>query len=448
MEKDNTSKIDWINIILNENFKSYLDLDSLKELSLLSKLVRFRLIPRVFHSLKLKAFTSYTNGDIQAYYNISGLYELTGCIYSDTGALCSDLYTSELLNYIKTELSDIKEFVSIFNLECIDRSGYILFPIFQNFNSLKILKLHNCGIPYSGIANLGGLFPKLESIKLNDVLLVKFDKDCSDSEDFIFPSNLKSLYISNVGVTEKDDLFNPCESLVDDIYSGSSYRFKLPKISIQSLKKLSYKDSYKYSNDIEQFLTINPNLESLSLKFFYFEKNYNFKSLKSLETVYLDNYNNEPNLSTNETIIQFKAICGPAQYEKIELLMKSMPNIEKLHLRILSSNTNFQQLFNFLTPLLSNFPKVKSLCLDIRVTSNDIVNINKFCYIESIVFEFYGTGILNIKFQDCINLKFVEFKSESFDDTEYMGEHRKLWDNVKNWKFNYSKKAIKGYKTM
>ncbi|KXN69449.1 hypothetical protein CONCODRAFT_8136 [Conidiobolus coronatus NRRL 28638] len=447
MEKDKTSKIDWLNIIFNKDFKSYLDLDTLKELSLVSKLVRFKLVPRLFHSLKLKAFTKYLDGNLQAYYNISGLYELTRSISSDEEDFCNGLYTTKLLNYIQTELSNIKDFVSVFKLECSDRSGYFLFPIFQTFNNLKTLILYNCGIPYSGVVNLGVLFPKLESLKLNDVLLVKLDKDCANSEDFIFPINLTYLYLSNVKVTKKDDSFNPYEMLLDDVYSASTYRFKLPKISIPTLIRLEIKDPHKYSNDIEQFLTINPNLESLNLKFFYFEKDYNFKSLKNLETMYLDNFNDGINLSTNETIKQFTAICSPTQYEKIKKLIKSMPNIEKLHFRILSSSTNFQQLFsNFLTLELSNLSKVKFLHLQIRVSSNDTVNINNFHHIKSIVFEFYGTGILNIKFEDCINLKLVEFKSKSFEDAEYMREHRKLCDSVKNWRFKYSKESIKGYR--
>jgi hypothetical protein len=459
MKNNKLSKLNWLNVILNEEFQSYLDMNTLKELSSASKLIRFKLIPRLFHCVKLQRFTSFSTRWFKKNEDRIELCELARSVSSKEKKSLRDLFFPKILGSLVFGSSNINRFISSLNLAYLDFHGYYLFEIFKNFNNLTILKLKDCITAYSNITNLGKLYPKLENVELDEVLLVKLVTDSDASKDFIFPSNLKSLYISDVDVTEKDDLFDPCKSSLFDVHDARSYRFKLPKISITSLKKLSYMDPYKYSKDIEQFLIVNPNLESLSLKYFYFSKVYNFKSLIFLETDYLYNFNNEFNLPIQENIKQFRGVYEYEDY-KIPKLINLMPNLEKLNLYINVSRIHLQLSFNkFLLPYCSNLPNLKSLYLEIDIRKYCLLDINEFHYIENIVFELHGTGMLNVEFEDCKNLKYVGFKLVEYDFDEeirrfiilhnkgrLLGKYKELYDNIDNWRFYYYMGSIKGYK--
>ncbi|KXN66612.1 hypothetical protein CONCODRAFT_11495 [Conidiobolus coronatus NRRL 28638] len=449
MERENTAKINWLNIIFHKEFQKYLSLDILKELSLLSKSIRIKLSPRLFYAIILEQNSKRIYDKFTKYYNLRELSVLATLLSSSTEELQKGLHGDKILSDIKSELESVERFVFSLYLKRLFNIGYYLIPVLMSFNELVLLKLKECTVPYSLLVNLGLSFPKLESFELNDLLLVRLSTDIEVSYYFDFPINLQCLKLILVNVVELNTLSNPYEILFNKFDAELSSRFKLPQISIPSLRKLEFIDYYEEDYDLEEFLDLNPNLESLKIESLNLGRVYNFNSIKSLETNYVDFFDDELAFPSQNGIIELKIfIEHQGDFENVKKLCRLCPNLEKLHFSIPYDDSPQQSLEGFLIPVLSKLPKVKTLNLKLHTSESDILNINKLPYVENIVFEIDKPYILNIKFNNCINLKKLEIKSPWFelDDKLLQYELRMLRRKYENWTFKLYKHKLKGYK--
>ncbi|KXN65223.1 hypothetical protein CONCODRAFT_20839, partial [Conidiobolus coronatus NRRL 28638] len=435
MNDKNNSKINWLNIIFNKEFQNYLNLDILKEISLVSKLVRIKLNPKLFYAIKIEEDNKYIKGLLENYYINDELSEEARPLSPNVEELHKGLYIDRLISNIKSELENIKRFVSSIYFKRLNHIAYYLFPLLESFDNLTTLKLYDCTFPYSTFVNLGVSFFKLRCVELYGVTLVKLPGDTAHLDSFNIPPDLRYLTISIVEVNEPGALFNPYDMLFNELDSTNNYRFALPKVEVPSLKKLNFIGDYDEENDLEDFLDINSKLESLAIGNLYLDKAYNFKSLKNLEVGYVDCFDNEINFTTQEGIKELTVVIDyEDDYENVAKLCKLCPNLEKLYFRILNSVSIQNTFYNFLIPVLSKLPNVKTLRLKLHTNESDILNINKFPHIENIIFEIDEPYILNIKFHKCKSLKTMEVKSDWFElyDDEFLDELSDLHKKYKN----------------
>jgi hypothetical protein len=279
-------------------------------------------------------------------------------------------------------------------------AGYYFFKISECCNNLRSLKIDGSIIPYSIIRNLGVLFPNLESVKLEDVLLIDFRTENAHSEDRVFPANLNYLEISRVKVIELEDSSNPHQVRFDDFTSQFSNTFILPKISIPSLKILNLEHyENETDNGLETFLDFNPNLELLKIDILELDRAYNFNSLNILVPEYLYYHPEKLNLPIQEGVKEIIfSIEMEEDFESVTKLCGLCPNLEKLQFRISGFGISYQQSFDsFLIPILSKLPKLRTLDLKICTGKDDILDINEFAHIETIVFYSNMNLISNLK---------------------------------------------------
>jgi hypothetical protein len=451
MTNHKNSKINWLNIVFDKDFQNYLDLSTLINISRLSKIVRDKLNPRLFNSIGTKVNRRYIKDVAREYYDIVSLSLLNSVICSDTNELKKSLRVEKVLNGICHDLHHVKSFVSKLYLDGMNYIGYHLFHIFKLFNNLKILKLNDCTIPYSTLVKIGVLFPNLISIELTSVLLIKLPTDIADSEDFIIPPHLSYLNIFKVKVANVNLLSELHELLFDEDQDEYLYRLTLPKVSIPSLKKLDFIDDYEDDCDLEEFLDVNPNLESLKIESLYLDRAYNFNSLKSLDIFRIECYDNEPKFTIQESIKELIVFIEDNTYfENFAKLCKLCPNIEMLKLLIMCGDSIQQSFDKFLKPILFNSPKVKTLHLEVYADENEVIDINNFSHIENITFEVDLPYLLNYKFDKCKSLKKIQFHSEWFEvnNEDFIKDFKEIRNRHKNWAFKLCKHKVKGQKIL
>ncbi|KXN69127.1 hypothetical protein CONCODRAFT_8516 [Conidiobolus coronatus NRRL 28638] len=446
IENEKNNEVDWLNIVFNIAFQSYLDFGTLKEISLLSKFVRAKLNPKLFYNISLKANRKHVNGKIEKFYNVSALSALTRHISSNSDKLQKSISIEKALNNINYEVQNIIIFVSSLYLKSLDRIGYYLFSIFKSFDSLSLLNITGTTIPYTLLINLGLLIPNLKSFELISTTLVKLPTDRLISNSIIFPPSLSYLNISRVEVTELGLLSDPFEYLFSEGHAKNSYSFTPPKILLPSLKKLIFAEYNETKSGLEEFLHINPCLESLKTETIYLDKVYNINSLKSLETDMVECLNGDIKFTSQESIEELTTFVNIDTYENVAKLCLLCPNLEKLRFSIDCHKFSQHSFDRFLISVMSNLPKLKTFHLEIYTDDHDVLNINKFSYIENIIIETKCINLSNIKFEKSKNLKNIEFKSLSFRNNELKQEFVKLCNKFKNWEFKSRNHSIKGYK--
>jgi hypothetical protein len=451
MNSNSDSSINWLKIIFHKQFQSYLNTGILKELSLVSKIVRVKLSPKLFYAIKVENNSQYVGRKRIENYNIRSLTVLNNFLCSDENESNKELYAENVLTDIKSELTRIKKFVFSLCLLKSNNFGYYLVPIFESYINLKILKLYYCTIPYSLLVNLGVSFPNLKTVELCDLLLVKLPTDTTDTHGLNFPSNLMYLKFGEGKIIEQADLSNPYKMLVKSFSHEPYTIFKLPKISIPSLKKLIFIYFSGMDFDLKEFLNLNTSLESLKIRSINLDSVYNFNSIRSLEVDGVYTTGNEPTLPTQYSIKELTAkISYENEFEKVKKLCNLCPNLEKLKIimpRARYEDSPQQQFDNFLTPVLSKLEKLKTLIINIDITESDILDISKFYYIENIVFEIYNP-YLNFKFNNCVYLKSIEIKCKlfEFDNKKFMDEFNAMCSAYDNWVFKLIMGKIEGYK--
>jgi hypothetical protein len=438
-------KVNWFNIIINEEFQSYLDFKLIKEVSMASKIVRKKLKHILFKSLRLKP------GIVKFDYNILSLALNNRSNHSkyEYGTLIQKNYSNieDSFSEFVVTLNDIKMACKAFYLAYAANSGYYLFPIINIFTNLTDLKVIECKIPFRAFVNIGKALSNLKSINFKRVSLVKSFTDVSTLKEIAFSPNLVYLKFDSIQVIVTQLLSNSYEQLFSSENTNYSYqKFILPKISVSSLKVLNFTPKGFDDRGLEEFLKVNPNLEMLIISLYNLKVDSSLNRLKYLsidDKIYFDSIDKLSSLNSINTLSftmndynnigNFRNMC------------RLCANLVELRLLYNGSDRNSQALIdNFLVPALPSLIELKTLQLiNIpNIENAQILDFSKFTQIENLVLISCGSA-LNIKFDSCESLK--QFKFISFHDN-FTNEYKEKFNKYKNWNFKFIDDIIKGYK--
>jgi hypothetical protein len=442
----------WLSIIFINEFQINLSIESLKELSLVSKLVREKLKPRIFENIEISInnydfefkdniFIEYMNQylDSQSFININRYNE----------NYYKNLSIEKSLNEYTCSLKDIKRFVKSFRSLYMERSVYYLFRIASIFENLTDLKLKICDIPFDAFTNIGKILPNLKVLCLDNINLLKSHTDSISTGDIVFPSRLSYLKIFSVYVVSIKSLSDSYNFLFNSERERFTYEnFNLHSISLPYLKRLDFLPNDDGHRGIEEFLEINPGLELLYTRMYKLNITNSLKCLKSLN---IDDRINLCNIKIAYTLENANSLLfivkNPGYSENIQWLCQLCPNLINLRLQFLRNTPNtYPEIDCYLLSTLSNLLQLKTLHLKgIQINENtELLDFTKLSQIETLKVVLKRGTLLNIKFDSCKNLKRVEFicYDDYFTD-EYLKEFKKF----KNWIFKFNS-TISGYKIM
>ncbi|KXN70570.1 hypothetical protein CONCODRAFT_170592 [Conidiobolus coronatus NRRL 28638] len=438
-------KINWLNIIFNAEFLSLIDFKSLKEISMVSKLARKKLKPLLFKNIEFSQnqFNWSANNIIIEYYK-HGYGSKLGFMSKEA----SNESVNDFLDDTALALDNIKNYCQSFDFYNLHRPAVYLFSIANIFGNLTALWCSNCIVPFTGFAKLGESLPNLTSIKLYSVSLLKLHTQSISSDQYIIPKNLSKLYICNCDIVNTDLISDPYEYLFNaDRSQLITINFTLPKVSIPALKKLVFYTYFDEESGLEEFLELNPYLETLYIEFENIEL---FKKLKFLKSLIIENVigsTSTDQTTTLGSIINLKINrVGERDFKFVKNLCLALPNLRYLSFD-LEDIFNFQHSIDkFISPILSNLPQLKNLKLNIGNNEDESLDISKFSKIESLDLRTCSTKILNINFENLINLKKFKFIYNTTNSINQETKNKLI--EYSNWKFKFSYRTILGYKIL
>jgi hypothetical protein len=386
---DSKLRINWLNIILNPEFQNSLDFESLKETSLMCKLVREKLNPILFKHVKVstKDFNAIFKGkrNIIIDYFKSRVHSGTN---NNKSSDAKELSIEDAFNDIKGALNGIKSYTKTFYLTKVRRAGYYLFPVVNIFDNLASLKLEDCIFAYSVFSKLGELLPNLTRVELVDVAFAKKPDDSSSINDIVLPESLTSLAINECEIYITDMLSNTYEFLFSENRRYISVSdFSLPKISVPSLKELMYyADEEESDSGLDAFLELNPNIESLDIVYFISDQLASLRNLISLGLYGKIVFDRNADLPSLDSLKHLKLLIDDDNtYDDIKRVCSLCPNLEVLSFYIedydefydiedIADIDNFDELVNyFIVPIISRLFKLKTLKIEFGNSDNDSI---------------------------------------------------------------------------
>jgi hypothetical protein len=441
---DDSSKINWMNVILLKDFIYNLEIDALKEVSLLAKLAREKLSPRLFRNLKI----STVNCDFDFKDNM--LLKYFGCL-SDPDLIYSVSKEAENWDFesglaeFNFSLKNIRLFAVSFSYVNMSKAGYYLISMVNGMDNLVVLNLRHSAIPYSSFANIGELLPNLKDIELYYITFVKSIKDSNSLDNFKFPPYLRALKVYVCDIFNIESLSNPYEFLFNENTQGTRANFQLPNTRIPTLKKLSYHNAILQYDSLEQFLETNSELESLNIEIFNSKLINNLTLLNSLELGSLLSFDNSFHIHNLELLKNLKINSAPPiYYENIRKLCSLCPNLEYLYFKMAVIDYFQPSIDTFLVPMLTNMTKLKTLELVVLSSEDEELNIKHISNVESLIIGTRSSTISSLIFDVHNTLKSVTFKSFSCEINSK--KFKDKFNSYKNWVFEFGKKAITGHK--
>lgn len=445
---DKNMKKNWLNIIFKDDFVQYLKLESLKEISLTSQLVREKLKPKLFKQLTLSTYNcdfNFKDNILTEFINIYICPYNSNNVSSNNDSSLKSLSAEKGLDDFTYSLKNIKKFSIRFTLSDMERAGYYFIQLSDNFINLKDLKLRSCTIPYRTFSKLGESLINLKSIELFLVNIAKLPCDNLNPDCFIFPPKLKLLDIYQCCAANIGNLSNTYDFLFTKKSRLTYNNFAIPIVPAPSLKKLAVSGQGLYDKELKPFLDINPNLQSLKIEFFELSVVKNLNMLESLEVDIITCSNNSAQIPLLRSVNKLRINkLIPLCYENIERLCLLCPNLIYLHLSGGYDPDIQVSIFSFLEQILLKLDKLKTLRLSLATNENEVLDITKLYYIESIIIETESSAILNLKFINSRKLKKVKFVSNTSEINTQ--KFKDKFSNYEGWSFNYSRYTIIGYK--
>ncbi|KXN66682.1 hypothetical protein CONCODRAFT_11415 [Conidiobolus coronatus NRRL 28638] len=157
-------KVNWLNIILLNDFRIYLDFETRKEVTLISKLIRRKLKPILFNRLYLNAFESdryfkdVSNNIFKEFFNSRFRLKSGRAITNEVKMFRKSLSVDSSLNDISLILKNIKACANSIFMDCTSRAGCYFFNIVNIFDNLTELHLSQCFVPSVQFAKFGENF--------------------------------------------------------------------------------------------------------------------------------------------------------------------------------------------------------------------------------------------------------------------------------------------------
>ncbi|KXN66812.1 hypothetical protein CONCODRAFT_11253 [Conidiobolus coronatus NRRL 28638] len=448
MDNINKLKINWLNIIIQQDFIQYLESDLLKEIALISKLVREKLKSRLFSNLEL----SDNNYDFKFQENL--FIELLNFYANQESQSYSRRMLKHRLKSLNVEtslndyiysLKDIKMFTKSFYFDELKKCEYFLFLIIPIFDNLTSLKLNHCTIPLIGFYKLGESLSSLKSIELILVTFIKLPKEEIKPVDIKFPCNLTNLDIFYCAISNNKLPLDPVKFMLSNDNRVATNNYILPNVTIPNLKNLAFIENDENSIGLKNFLSANPSLYSLNIERFDMSIIQKLNSLNSLELdiiEYIDTKFQAPIL-VNIKKLKFRSIYFD-NFENIKKLCSLCSNLQELDFNMTYSDQVQSSINNFLVPVLSSLHQLKTFKLSLTTEENENLDITKFSNIESIIIETESSTIFNLNFYGCKNLKKLEFVSYTREVNTK--KFKDKFNGYKNWVFKFSENTIRGYK--
>ncbi|KXN68200.1 hypothetical protein CONCODRAFT_166743 [Conidiobolus coronatus NRRL 28638] len=444
---NNTSfKINWLNIILIKEFQNYLELELLKELSLVSKIVRARSMPKLFSYIQLFDYDfSYKFNDniFIEYFNSTEISVLYREASKEVKEFRKALSIENGLKDIDFIFKNIKKFVKRFYLAYMGKAGYYIFPLVYKFENLTTLILRSCIIPYNGFYNMRETLPNLKHVELTFVTLSKLSNKPISSNELSFPPNLSYLEFYHCNIFNTDLLSDPYEFLFNkEAINITRNSFSLPAILAPNLKSFVLFGNNALEGSTEAFLDINPGLESFKIENYSLNLNKYLNKVKNLEIDSIISFNNTdvyPTLNNiKKLVINFEKLD---YYEDIKKFALLCPNLEELHFKNTLCDSFQASIDTFLAPTLKNLPHLKTLQL--FITNHEVLDISNLSRIENLIILAPSTTLFNLNFENCNELRSIEFNVYSGDihTEEFNGK----FNSFDEWIFEFGENNIKGY---
>jgi hypothetical protein len=457
--KLNSNGVDWRDIITIPEFIEKLEFEDLKKVSLLNKFSRFKLNPILFTNVQFnrRNFKIYLNNSennlLWEYFNCLAKYSSRKHIDSLDYSCYKDFKVEYALTEIRDQLNEVKHLIKNFNYSSIEDAGYYMFPILNTFKNLTSLELIYCTIPLTKFNELSNSLKKLKSIQLYHCKFIKLPADEFSLEDIQFPSKLQSLTLFECQLCSNSLLSNPYNLLFDKANSSQYEPFIIPPTSIPTLLKLVFFPNSLEDGGLNQFLKSNPQLENLRFKSCYLDQFKldhfeNTQSLKKLEFTYqYESKNTEelkiPTLSSIKEL-EFEAISLETM-SNVQNLCLSSPKLATLSF-IMVIDEDYTPILDVITnSIVPSCPSLKNLDFYIFGHSREILNFSKLVNVEVLSVEAELDTILSIEFASSNSLKSVHliyWEDELISDTD-----KEKFKSLNNeWKFEFRKQHIKGYK--
>jgi hypothetical protein len=443
---NNKFKINWLNILIIKEFQNYLELELLKEVGLVSKVVRARSMPKLFNYIQLFDYDfsfKFVDNIFIEYFNSTEI----SVLYKGASKEVEDVRKSSNiengLKDINFAFRNIKKFVKRFYLAYMGKAGYYIFPLLGMFENLSTLILRSCIVPYKGFYNMSENLPNLKHVELTFVTFTKLPNESISLNELSFPSNLSYLELYHCYLYNTDLLSDPYEFLFNKkSISISRNSFSLPAVLAPNLKSFVLFGNNALDTSTENFLDINSGLESLKIENYSLSMNKYLNGLKSLEIDSITGFDATivyPTLNhINKLVINFEKVD---YYNDIKKFTMLCPNLEELHFKNTLCDSFQASIDNFLTPALKKLPRLKTLQL--FTTNHETLDINSLSYIENLVMLAPSVTLFNLIFENCTELRTIEFNVYSGDiNTE---EFNGKFNSFDEWMFKFYENNIKGY---
>ncbi|KXN64683.1 hypothetical protein CONCODRAFT_14120 [Conidiobolus coronatus NRRL 28638] len=463
MEGNDIKQIKWESILTIPEFNNLLNIYSLKELSLLCKSFRLKLVAKLFETIQLdgEKFASYLKSG--NYDLICGYFSLRNypVYYSKDGELrrkfnrksYEGLAVGNKVKKIELKLGKFKYHVKSFRLDCLDRAGYYLLPTLNIFPNLTTLNLTYCTISLDKFSELLSNLKKLNCLELYYISFAVLPTQEPTLNNLKFPQKLEKLIIFGlyyIKIAEAQTAFDFLfENLEDEILAEAI----LPPTHILSLKNFDYYGYDRNDNGLNRFLENNYQLEYLSLESNFIDSRKlelisKSSKLKKLTIRCEEQVHHSLNFSALTSITKLRFYNVTQEYlSNLEIICLSCTNLNNLKLIFDIAYEDVPQTISIIIArIISKSNYLSAFGLSLRGDYQTVVNFTELNNVTSVRIQASLDFLYYLDFANSERLSKVEFywKDIGFDVEISYNELKVKFDNYNNWRFIYGDGLIKG----
>jgi hypothetical protein len=463
MELNNNRQIKWETVITVPEFTNSLDFSTLKELSLLSKHFRLKLISNLFEIIQLDGekivlfLKSTKNNLICEYFNSRNymlLYNENGERYEEFNAeLYKDLDVESTVEEVGLKLVKFKYYIKSFELNALDRAGYYLFSVLNVFPNLTALKLEYCTVSLEKFSELLKNLTLLNCLEINYLSFAVLSNQEATLNNLIFPQKLQNLLIFGskfIKITDNQTAFAVLFENLGDVYLAE---VNLPPTHIQSLKNFDYYGFDRNDNGLSMFLEKNDQLEYLSLDSNFVDSRKlelisKSGKLKKLSIRCEDEGHNNLNFSALTSITKllfYNVIQG--YLHNLEIICFASTNLNNLNLIFDIAYEDVPQTITIIiTRIIPKLNSLSSLNLCMCGDYSSAINLTELNNVRIVSIQASLNILYYLDFANNEKLNRVEFywKDIGFDVEISLDELKIKFDTYKDWRFLYCEGLIKG----
>jgi hypothetical protein len=266
--------VDWILVFINSPIIRHLSKYETLVLSSTNKLIRIKLYSIIFNDLNInyKLLKHHSNYfEREKYYQFDNLSYIKKLRIFGKYGFNKDLAFKKV--QIDPYIKEARKTLNSYSVHCkslslkgLERSGYYIFSIFINFDSLNKLSLQWCDIPYIEFVNL---LKKLENLMILEMLYVNLILNINGIPNspyqLKFPKSLKELAYININIgfsTLPESKPREFIFLIERRYPKVDLDLK-PQL-LPNLKSLVFYNKNHVDLALEEFINLNLTLEYIS----------------------------------------------------------------------------------------------------------------------------------------------------------------------------------------